>query len=175
MFVNMKDLRGFLGHRIHSGEILKSDDPSHIKDDISTLSHLISKLVLKLEEDSTVSTEMENLAYYTKRCLQEHEKKMYIEPRKAMSHSLKHLEDYQTIFIIGDAGSGKTRFCLELMTKFLKKCQDKSQYLTPLILTDSSQWNKIKFDKKYIVFIDDIVGKSNLNAGAFDNWSTVFD
>lgn len=40
----------------------KSDDPSHIKDDISKLSHLISELVLKLEEDSTVSTEMENLA-----------------------------------------------------------------------------------------------------------------
>ena len=41
----------------------KSCDPSHIKDDTSKLSHLISKLVLKLEEeDSTVSTEMENLA-----------------------------------------------------------------------------------------------------------------
>ena len=100
---------------------------------------------------------------------------MYTEPRKAMSHSLKHLEDYQTIFIIGDAGSGKTRFCLELMTKFLKKYQDKCQDLTPLILTESSQWNKIKFDKKYIIFIDDIVGKSNLNAGAFGNWSRVFD
>ena len=112
---------------------------------------------------------------YTEHSLQEHEKKMYIEPRKAMSHSLKHLEDYKTIFIIGDAGSGKTRFCLELMKKFLKKSQDKNQDLTPLILTESSQWNKIKFDKKYIIFIDDIVGKSNLNAGAFDNWSRVFD
>ena len=40
----------------------KSDEPSHIKDDISKLSHLISRLALKLEEDSTVSTEMENLA-----------------------------------------------------------------------------------------------------------------
>lgn len=40
----------------------KSDDSHHIKDDVSKLSHLISELVLKLKEDSTVSTEMENLA-----------------------------------------------------------------------------------------------------------------
>ena len=88
-----------------------------------------------------------------------------------MKYSLKYLKNNKTIFIIGDAVSGKTRFCLELMTKFRKKYPD----LSPLILTESSQWSKIKFDKKYIIFIDDIVGKSNFNAGNFESWSRVFD
>lgn len=72
-----------------------------------------------------------------------------------MIQSLQHLEDTKFVCITGDAGSGKTRFCLELMTQFLKIHND----LTPLILTKTSQWCKIRFDKKYIIFIDDIAGK----------------
>lgn len=147
-----------------------SDDLSHIEDQRSKLSRLISD-VSKLKEYSTVSTEMENQAYFTEYCLKQHKEKKYNEPCEAMKYSLKYLKKNKTIFIIGDAVSGKTSFCLELMTKCLKKYPD----LSPLILTESSQWSKIKFDKKYIIFIDDIVGKSNFNAGDFESWSRVFD
>ena len=92
-------------------------------------------------------------------------------PCEVMKYSLKHLKKKKSILIIGDDVSGKTSFCLEVMTTFLKKCPD----LTPLILTESSQWGKIKFDKKYIIFIDNIVGKSNFIAGEFESWSRVFD
>lgn len=81
-----------------------------------------------------------------------------------MCYSLEYLETYKTIIITGDAGTGKTRFCLELMTKFQRKHKD----LIPLILTESNQWCKIRFNKKYIIFIDDFVGKSNLDDKAFE-------
>nr|XP_022290337.1 uncharacterized protein LOC111101974 [Crassostrea virginica] len=57
------------------------------------------------------------------------------------------------------------------MTKFQRKHKD----LIPLILTESNQWCKIRFDKKYIIFIDDFVGKYNLDYKAFDCWRKVFD
>lgn len=94
-----------------------------------------------------------------------------------MIQSLQHLEDTKFVCITGDAGSGKTRFCLELMTQFLKHHKD----LTPLILTEASQWYKIRFDKKYIIFIDDIAGKCTCAGKCicvtddFNKVSTVFD
>ena len=57
------------------------------------------------------------------------------------------------------------------MTKFQRKHKD----LKPLIFTESNQWCKIRFDKKYIIFIDDFVGKSNLDDKAFECWRRVFD
>ena len=92
-----------------------------------------------------------------------------------MIQSLQHLEDTKFVCITGDAGSGKTRFCLELMTQFLKKHND----LTPLILTEASQWYKIKFDRQYVIFFGDITGKCTcagkcIGTDDFNRVSTIF-
>lgn len=93
-----------------------------------------------------------------------------------MIQSLQHLEDTKFVCITGDAGSGKTRFCLELMTRFLKKHSD----LTPLILTEASQWYKIKFNRQYVIFFDDITGKCTcagkcIGTDDFNRVITIFD
>ena len=88
-----------------------------------------------------------------------------------MKHSLKQLEEYKTICVTGNAGSGKTRFCLELMSQFQKKHPD----LIALILTDSNEWRKLEFNQKTIIFIDDVIGRSNLDNDAFNSWRRVFD
>lgn len=110
---------------------------------------------------------------YSDACLREHKEKigMYIEPRRAMKHSLKALEHYRFIVITGEAGIGKTRFSLELMSQM----QRKHWKFKALILTTNSQWNKLDFEKDYILFIDDALGKSNLHEEALQGWSTAFD
>lgn len=62
--------------------------------------------------------------------------------------------------ITGEAESGKTRFGLELMSRMQKKHQN----IIALILTEYSQWNKLDFVKEYILFIDDLLGKSNADS-----------
>lgn len=96
---------------------------------------------------------------------------MYVGPKRAMKQSLKALENHRFIIITGEAGSGKTRFGLELMSQMQKKTQN----LIALVLTDSSQWNKLDFKKEYILFFDDLLGKSNANDLAFHGWSMAFD
>lgn len=96
---------------------------------------------------------------------------MYVEPNSAMKHGINELEEKNIIIITGDAGIGKTSFALELMSRM----QNKHQNFTALVLTDSSQWNKLDFEKEYILLIDDTFGKSKLHECAFQSWCTIFD
>lgn len=96
---------------------------------------------------------------------------MYVEPRKAVNYCLKALEHHRLIVITGEAGSGKTRFGLELMSRM----QNKHQSFTALILTKCSQWDILDLTKEYIFFIDDLLGKSSADDGAYQSWSTAFD
>lgn len=73
--------------------------------------------------------------------------------------------------ITEEAGSGKTRFGLELMSRMQKKTQNN----IALILTECRQWSKLDFEKEYILFVDDLLGKSNANDSTFQGWSTTFD
>lgn len=43
-----------------------------------------------------------------------------------------------------------------------------------LILTECIQWNKLDLKQNYILFIYDLLGKSNANDLAFQGWSTAF-
>lgn len=110
---------------------------------------------------------------YSKTALEEHKEKidMYVEPSSAIKHGINKLEEKNIIIITGDAGIGKTRFALELMSRI----QNKHENLTALVLTDSSQWDKLDFKKVYILLIDDTFGKSKLHECAFQSWCSVFD
>lgn len=110
---------------------------------------------------------------YSKSCLKDHKEKIgtYVGPKRAINHSLKALEKYRFMVITGEAESGKTRFGLELMSRMQKKHQN----IIALILTECSQWNKLDFVKEYILFVDDLLGKSNANDSAFESWSMTFD
>lgn len=110
---------------------------------------------------------------YSKTALEEHKEKidMYVEPNSAMKHGINELEEKNIIIITGDAGIGKTSFAFELMSRMQKKHQN----FTALVLTDSSQWDKLDFKKEYILLIDDTFGKSKLHECAFQSWCTVFD
>nr|XP_022289601.1 uncharacterized protein LOC111101412 isoform X6 [Crassostrea virginica] len=122
-------------------------------DELTELPNLISELISSLHKENT---EMKNITWYAEYSLQSHcKKKDYTEPERAMKHSLKQLEEYKTICVVGNAGSGKTRFCLELMSQFQKKHPD----LIALILTDSNEWRKLEFNQKTIIFIDDVIGQ----------------
>lgn len=105
--------------------------------------------------------------------LEEHKEKidMYVEPNSAMKHGINELEEKNIIIVTGDAGIGKTSFALELISRMRKKHQN----FTALILTDSSQWNKLDFEKEYILLIDDTFGKSKLHDSAFQSWCIIFD
>lgn len=105
--------------------------------------------------------------------LEEHKEKidMYVEPNSAMKHGINELEEKNIIIVTGDAGIGKTSFALELISRMRKKQQN----FTALILTDSSQWNKLDFEKEYILLINDTFGKSKLHDSAFQSWCIIFD
>lgn len=110
---------------------------------------------------------------YSESCLEEHKENsyMYVEPRRAINYCLKALDHHRLIVITGEAGSGKTRFGLELMSRM----QNKHQNFTALILTKCSQWDILDLTKEYIFFIDDLLGKSSADDGAYQSWSTAFD
>lgn len=44
-----------------------------------------------------------------------------------------------------------------------------------LVFIDSSQWNKLDFEKEYIFFIDDMFGKFKLYECVFYSWCIIFD
>lgn len=101
-----------------------------------------------------------------------HQSKVYIEPRKAMRHCVKLLDKHRFICLTGDAGSGKTHFGLQLMGNVKKEHQD----AIVLVLTKSSQWFRfVSKEKKFVLFVDDILGKSNVSERSFEKWSKVFD
>ncbi|XP_062570332.1 uncharacterized protein LOC134232395 [Saccostrea cucullata] len=116
--------------------------------------------------------ELENVLCYTESQLKAHESKIYVEPMRAMQHCLKNMEKHRFICITGEAGSGKTSFGLQLMQHIKKKNPD----CIPIILTEISQWFRfISPDKKFIIFVDDIIGKSGVSERDFAEWRKVFD
>lgn len=110
---------------------------------------------------------------YSKTAFEEHKEKidMYVEPNNAMKHGINELGEKNIIIVTGDAGIGKTSFAFELMSRMQKK----NQSFTALVLTDSSQWNKLDFEREYILLIDDTFGKSKLHECVFQSWCTIFD
>lgn len=133
----------------------------------------VVKLLTSFQSEIKRDMEVENIYDYSKCCLKEHRENsgMYVEPKRAMNHSLKALEHHRLIVITGEAGSGKTCFGLELMSRM----QNKHQSLTALILTKCSQWDILDFTKEYVFFIDDLLGKSSADDGAYQSWSSAFD
>lgn len=101
----------------------------------------------------------------------DYSKTAYVEPNNAMKHGINELGEKNIIIVTGDAGIGKTSFAFELMSRIQKKHQS----FTALVLTDSSQWNKLDFEKEYILLIDDTFGKSKLHECVFQSWCTIFD
>ncbi|XP_061171152.1 uncharacterized protein LOC133180702 [Saccostrea echinata] len=134
----------------------------------------VESLTTQLQEVRFPKTdpELENLLSYTESQLKAHEEKIYVEPKRAMQHCIKHLGKHRFICITGEAGSGKTSFGLQLMQHIIRK----NQNCVSIILTDSSQWFKfISWNKKFVIFIDDIIGKSSLSERDFEEWRKVFD
>ncbi|XP_062611596.1 uncharacterized protein LOC134273420 [Saccostrea cucullata] len=152
--------------------------------DRQQISELCQRLTQVCSDVATIATqlqdvrfpknnpELESLLSYTESQLKAHEKKIYVEPKRAMQHCLKNMEKHRFICITGEAGSGKTSFGLQLMQHIRRKNLD----CTPIILTESSQWFKfISPDKKFIIFVDDIIGKSSVSERDFEEWRRVFD
>ncbi|XP_052707720.1 uncharacterized protein LOC128182975 [Crassostrea angulata] len=118
---------------------------------------------------SKVEIEFKNIESYSKQCLRKNVK--YLQPVIAMNRSLKLLQDNKCIFITGDAGCGKTSFCLGLMSRMEEEHCDSQA----LILRDTCDLKKLNNAKNYILFIDDIVDKSDADVNRFESWSANFD
>ncbi|XP_062570331.1 uncharacterized protein LOC134232394 [Saccostrea cucullata] len=148
------------------------DDRQQISDLCQRMTQVFSDVAAIATQVSQNNTELENLLSYTESQLKTHEKKIYVEPKRAMQHCLKNMEKHRFICITGEAGSGKTSFGLQLMQHLKRKNLD----CIPIILTESSQWFRfISPDKKFIIFVDDIIGKSSVSERDFEEWRKVFD
>ncbi|XP_071130411.1 uncharacterized protein [Mytilus edulis] len=74
---------------------------------------------------------------------------------------LEFLNKRGVVLITGMAGIGKTRNCFNLMNMFCSETEFKYQMIK---LKNIIEWDElIDLDKNYIVFIDDIFGKTNAN------------
>lgn len=118
---------------------------------------------------SKQETEIKNIESYTKSCFKK--SATYVEPKKAMDSSIKHLREKNCLTLTGDAGSGKTSFCKRLVSRM------KIEYpnVPAIILIDSSELKKLNFENGYILFIDDILEKYNSDKTRFNTWSAYFD
>lgn len=114
-------------------------------------------------------TETKNIESYSKFCIPKPGK--YVEPEKAMAESISLLKELKFIIITGDAGSGKTTFCHLLMARMKEILHD----IPANVLTECSDLKKIDFTNGCIIFIDDVVGKSDVDKEKFNRWSAVFD
>ena len=75
------------------------------------------------------------------------------------------------VIVSGVAGRGKTALAKQLMVRLCKE----ENYL-PVKIHDPSEWkNCISCKEKCVVFIDDFIGRSNLNKVEFDSWEKFFD
>ena len=75
------------------------------------------------------------------------------------------------VIVSGVAGRGKTALAKQLMARM---CEEE-RYL-PVKIHDPSEWkNCISCKEKCVVFIDDFIGRSNLNKGELDSWEKLFD
>lgn len=110
-----------------------------------------------------------SLVGYSKQCLRQNAD--YLQPINAMGRSIKLLHDHNCLIITGDAGCGKTSFCLGLMSRMEKEHPDTQA----IILRDTCDLKKLNYVKSYILFIDNILGKSDADNNRFERWSANFD
>lgn len=106
---------------------------------------------------------------YSKSCIERNI--TYVEPRRAMDCSVERLRKNKFVIITGDAGSGKTSFCLRLMSKM----KNLYPYISAIIITCPSELKILDSTKGYVLFIDDFIGKSDAEITAFDEWRKQFD
>lgn len=88
-----------------------------------------------------------------------------------MDCSVERLRENKFVIITGDAGSGKTSFCLRLMSKMTNLYP----YISAIIITRPSELKILDSTKGYVLFIDDVTGKSDAELTAFDEWRKEFD
>ncbi|XP_041347278.1 uncharacterized protein LOC121367235 [Gigantopelta aegis] len=86
----------------------------------------------------------------------------------ATREAMRIIERHGVVTVTGQSGSGKTQIALYLLTELSKNgC-------VPLILNDAFQWDLIPHNKRYVILIDDILGKTNLSSVLKDLWSQKF-
>ncbi|XP_041376132.1 uncharacterized protein LOC121388725 isoform X2 [Gigantopelta aegis] len=86
----------------------------------------------------------------------------------ATREAMRIIERHGVVTVTGQSGSGKTQIAHYLLTEL-----SKTGYV-PLILNDASQWDLIPHNKRYVILIDDILGKTNLSSVLKDLWSQKF-
>lgn len=106
---------------------------------------------------------------YSKSCIQQNV--TYVEPKTAMDCSIDLLCHHKFVIITGDAGTGKSCFCHRLMSQM----EILYPNISAKILTRPCELRELDATKGYILFIDDVVGKSDAKQRAFDKWSKQFD
>ncbi|CAC5399922.1 unnamed protein product [Mytilus coruscus] len=89
------------------------------------------------------------------------EKENTFIPTRTLDVGLKFLKKKGVVLMTGMAGIGKTRNCLKLLNIFCSEIEHEYQMIK---LENLSEWDEfVDLDKHYIVFIDDIFGKTNAN------------
>lgn len=88
-----------------------------------------------------------------------------------MVESISFFKELKFIIIIGDVGDGKIIFCYLLMVWMKEILYD----ILVNVFIECSDLKKIDFINGCIIFIDDVVGKFDVDKEKFNRWSVVFD
>ncbi|XP_071118922.1 uncharacterized protein [Haliotis cracherodii] len=125
------------------------------------------------EEDTSRSPKLKRISDRTQQLLLLTDKELFT-PTKALSIAKQSLLELGVVLVTGRSGDGKTTLCYRVLKDIAN-----IQHRTPLIITTADDWkyipprrhvNNISEDEKYVVFIDDIFGRTNLSREDLRMW-----
>ncbi|XP_062607980.1 E3 ubiquitin-protein ligase DZIP3-like [Saccostrea cucullata] len=118
--------------------------------------------------------EKNNILDNTSAILQTHKSRNVYIRTSAVKRIIEKLKEKKILVLTGRAGCGKTTTAYQVMLELSEESSEPPY--TPVLIDSPDEWNKvINRNQRSIVFLDDFIGSTNLDTGAFDKWKSKFD
>ncbi|XP_062589885.1 uncharacterized protein LOC134251480 [Saccostrea cucullata] len=124
--------------------------------------------------DKNVDSECRNIIENTKAVLEAHKLQKVNKRTSGVQNTIEKLKESHIAILTGRAGSGKTTTAYQVMCE-MSDPSIESPY-TPVLIKLPEQWVKvINPNYRYLVFLDDVIGLTNLDKGAVEKWRNQLD
>ncbi|XP_062619977.1 uncharacterized protein LOC134281557 [Saccostrea cucullata] len=124
-------------------------------------------------KDTLSNTEREIVFENTNAVLMAHRQKVIIRTTGVQT-TINKLRESHIVILTGKGGTGKTTTAYQIMCEMSDPSLE-SPY-TPVLIKYPNQWDKIiNSSYRYIVYLDDIFGLTNLDTGAVEKWQYLLD
>ncbi|XP_048749730.2 uncharacterized protein LOC125661677 isoform X2 [Ostrea edulis] len=132
----------------------------------------LEKAVLRTEKVS--DSEKINILDNTSAVLNEQKSSEVYVRTSAVQATINKLQDDHIAILTGKGGTGKTTTAYQVMCELSDESSE-SPY-KPVLINFPEQWEKVvNPNDRYIAYLDDFIGATNLDTHVFEKWKVILD